>query len=420
MARRQLRLVLSAVLILLSLVTATVLVPILLFKTSSFLSFISLYILAFLVVAAFTILKYHLFDVKVIATSAAVLILVVFLFFEGLLSGSLIELAYKLVFSIIIALIGVVLVKSVHREIAQKKELARLAGSLEKANARLKELDQLKTEFMSIASHQLRTPLSIIKGYTSLLDEGAYGSVTSKAKEVLHNIDASNEHLIKLVDEFLNVSRIEQGRVQFSFAEINMEALVEDVIKELKEKAKPKGIELLLEVRKKLKFLVADEEKMRHCVYNFVDNAIKYSGERTKIHIYIERGLRGIFLRVVDRGVGLDKKDLKNLFQKFYRSPNVLRDFQGTGLGLFVVRQFVEAHKGKVWVKSKGIGKGSEFGFFVPYKPRGFKTPKKQIGTSASISSNVQRAEKVKETQNQSGGAGMSKAQALAKERAVE
>lgn len=384
LTRHQLRLILCAVFILLGLVTATVLVPIILFQTTSFLPFISVYILAFLVVTAFTILKYHLFDVKVIATSAAVIILVGFLFFEGLLSGSLVELTYKLIFSIIIAFIGVVLVKSVHREIAQRKELASLAASLEKANARLKELDQLKTEFMSIASHQLRTPLSIIKGYTSLLDEGAYGAVTLKAKEVLRNIDTSNEHLIKLVDEFLNVSRIEQGRVQFSFAEMSMEDLVRNVIQELKEKARPKDMGLVLEVPKKLRLLIADQEKIRHCVYNFVDNAIKYSREKTKVHIYLEGNKKGLICRVLDKGVGLDRKDLKNLFQKFYRSPNVMRDFQGTGLGLFVVRQFVEAHKGKVWVKSKGLGKGSEFGFFVPYKPPGYKAEKRHDLPAAS------------------------------------
>ena len=194
--------------------------------------------------------------------------------------------------------------------------------------------------------------------------------MNQKEKKVLSNIDVSNERLIKLVDEFLNVSRIEQGRTNYRFADMDVVALVKDIMAELEEKAHPKGISLVYASKSK-KFglqIVGDEDKLRHAIYNFVDNAIKYSPEQTKVHIIVEPEAHGIAIRVRDSGVGMDQKDLANLFQKFYRSPHVMRDFQGTGLGLFVVRQFIEAHGGHVWADSKGVGKGSEFGFWIPLK----------------------------------------------------
>lgn len=244
---------------------------------------------------------------------------------------------------------------------------------LKKANDRLKELDKLKTEFLSIATHQLRTPLSIIKGYTSLLDEGAYGKVTKAQREILSNIDVSNERLIKLVDEFLNVSRLEQGRTQYQFEELNLREVVDSVVVELSKKAEPKQIVLATELLDSA-MMVGDASRIRHGVFNFVDNAIKYSPKESTVQVILEKKGNDFFVRVVDAGPGLDKNDLKNLFQKFYRSPNVSRDFEGNGLGLYVVKEFIEAHGGTVWATSDGIGKGSEFGFSIPKKPKRKRT----------------------------------------------
>ncbi|MBU1895521.1 HAMP domain-containing histidine kinase [Patescibacteria group bacterium] len=340
------------------------------FNNVNFILYSSLFILPFVVLTGYAILKHGLLDGKAIATELLVMILVIVLFIEGILSGSVSSIVYKVIFAAFVGFLGVLLVRSVYREVHQRQELARLTQSLKKANTRLKELDQLKTEFLSIATHQLRTPLSIIKGYTSLLDEGAYGVVNKQQKEIFNNIDISNERLIKLVDEFLNVSRIEQGRTQYSFKEMILPEMVMGVISELKEKANLKNIELDLKIEKGINKIVADEDRLRHSLYNFVDNAIKYSPAKSTIKIFIEKKKFGIQARIVDSGVGLDGKDLKNLFQKFYRSLHVSNEVQGTGLGLFVVKQFIEAHKGKVWAKSNGIGKGSEFGFWIPAKAK--------------------------------------------------
>jgi signal transduction histidine kinase len=243
-------------------------------------------------------------------------------------------------------------------------------SDLQAANDKLLELDELKTEFISIASHQLRTPLSIIKGYVSLMQEGAYGKMPKKSEQILQNIDESNERLVKLVDDFLDVSRLEQGRTQYSFAPVDMVALVDSIVTELRNKAEKKHMEIELHVGTKMpKSIIADEERLRHSIFNYVDNAVKYSPEKTTIMIELSVTDERMHCAVKDQGVGMDEDDIRNLFQKFYRSPKVLREFQGTGLGLYVVKEFIEAHGGQVYAKSDGIGAGSTFGFWIPFEP---------------------------------------------------
>ena len=337
------------------------------------------WILPFIFFSAYAIIKHGLLNTKVIGTEILTFALLAVSFIEVVITRDIIGLVFRITVFILIFFFSILLIRSVRREVAQREQLQKLTGELQAANTKLKELDELKTEFMSIASHQLRTPLSVIKGYTSLMEEGAYGDVSKEEKKILHNIDISNERLIKLVDEFLNISRIEQGRIKYSFAEMDAVPMAEGVIAELKEKAAPQHVKLSLRAEEKFFKVAADEEKLRHCLYNFVDNAIKYSPDNEEVIIYLEKKNSGIAARVCDKGVGLDKDDIKNLFQKFYRSPHVLRDYQGTGLGLFVVKQFIEAHGGRVWAKSKGIGKGSEFGFWIPLRGKSERVTSERV-----------------------------------------
>ncbi|MSU74894.1 MAG: hypothetical protein EXS55_00030 [Candidatus Magasanikbacteria bacterium] len=317
---------------------------------------------------AYAIFRYHLFDIKIVATEVLVAILTILLLSEGVLSGSLPIILFKIVLACLVAGLGVFLVKSVTKEIAQREELSKLAKSLELANARLQELDRQKTDFLSIAAHQLRTPLSIINGYIELLGDGAYGKVTKATKDIFHNIDESNGRLIKLVDEFLDITRIEQGRTKFDFAEHDMAVLIDGVVKELEERAKQRGPRLVWR-HIKLPVIIMDEEKVRHVVFNFIDNAIKYS-EHGDITVTVAPEKDGLAVRVNDKGFGFGVVDQPNFFQKFYRGENVKnKNVNGTGLGLYVCRKFIETHGGRVWAKSAGLKKGSEFGFWIPLKP---------------------------------------------------
>lgn len=322
-------------------------------------------------VAVFTtyaILRYKLLNIKIIAAEGFLLLLNLFLFVRFITSDSTKDFSINIFIFIVVFGVSYLLIRSIKKEVEQREEVVQLAKSLEKANLRLQELDRQKTEFLSIASHQLRTPLSIIKGYAELMKDGAYGKPTKKMVAVLSDMDESNERLVRLVDEFLNITRLEQGRTQYTFEPHDMNLMVTSVVDELRNRAEEKGLTLVWDTPKKETPVVMDEEKVRHVVFNYIDNAIKYSPEGT-ITVTVDNKDGSTMVRVKDHGFGFDKEDEANFFQKFYRGRNVERtDVSGTGLGIYVCKKFIEMHEGRVWAKSPGLGKGSEFGFSIPTK----------------------------------------------------
>lgn len=261
------------------------------------------------------------------------------------------------------AVIGVARV--VHTEMNLHEGTTRLAVSLKHEKESLEELNRQKTEFLSLASHQLRTPLSIIKGYVELLTDGTYGQVTPKMKRVLKNMDITNERLIHLVDEFLSSTRMEQGDPQYTLVRGSVSDIVAGVVAELKERAAEKKIKLVWK-KNTVPTTRFDGEKIRHIIYNLVDNAIKYSDRGTVIvSNKITQGQ--ILVTVKDQGLGFSKGDSEHFFEKFYRSENARQSrAQGTGLGLYVCRKFAEGHNGTVGAESPGRGKGSTFWLSLP------------------------------------------------------
>lgn len=324
--------------------------------------------LIFPVMLFYAVSRHHLLGKKAVLTEVMVGLAEFFVVMEIFFSQSLRDVLVRVVFAVILAILGVVLIKSVRTEINRREEVTKMANSLGKANLRLQELDKQKTEFLSIASHQLRTPLSILKGYIELIKDGGYGKITKQTREILNNMDESNEHLIKLVDEFLNISRIEQGRTKFTFASFDISHMIDGVVEELKMKAQDKDINVQWKNSSPIN-LVGDEEKIRHVVYNFIDNALKYS-DGGNVKVVVDKEIDGWAIMVNDKGLGFNKTDEVNFFQKFYRGENVKgTNVNGTGLGLYVCRKFIEAHGGKVWAHSPGLGKGGQFGFWLPFNP---------------------------------------------------
>lgn len=327
----------------------------------------------FPVMLFYSVTKHHLLGAKMIGAEVLVGITNFIIVTEIFLSRSIQELLLKVFFAFVIVLMSVLLIKSIRKEMMRKEELAKLAASLEKANLRLQELDKQKTEFLSIASHQLRTPMSIIKGYIELIQDGAYGKITKETFKILADMDETNERLVKLIDEFLDVSRIEQGRTKFTFEKKNMNELINSVVKELNQRALDKGLKIEWKPGKGKEEIVLDKEKVRHVIFNFIDNAIKYSMEGT-IRVLLEREKNGMIVRVKDNGIGFNKMDEANFFQKFYRGRNVkMTKVGGIGLGIYVTKQFIEKHGGEVWAKSEGLGKGGEFGFWIPMNKQKLK-----------------------------------------------
>ena len=321
----------------------------------------------FIGLLAYLIIEYKIFNIKLFAAQALLVGMVVLVGSQFFFIKTVANQILTAITLVLVTVFGWRLARSVKKEIASKERFERLTVELKTANLQLKEVDQQKTEFLSIASHQLRTPLSILKGYIELIQDGAYGKTTKAMYETLGQMDESNERLIKLVDEFLDITRIEQGRTKFVFASHNLNDLLTSVVKELTDRAGDKSISISLKILEgKNSELIMDDEKIRHVVFNFIDNAIKYS-ETGVIKVAARLDGNGVEVTVKDSGLGFDKEDEANFFQKFYRGKNVKgTNVTGTGLGLYVCRKFIETHGGKVWAHSFGLGKGSESGFWIP------------------------------------------------------
>lgn len=314
----------------------------------------------------YAIINYQVLDVKTITAEVVLTTLNVIVIAQVFFAETTNDTIMRALIAIFIFIFSIILIRSVRQEVQRREETSRLADSLEQANFRLQELDRQKTDFLSIAAHQLRTPLSIINGYIELIRDGGYGKVGKKVVEILNNMDESNTRLVKLVDDFLNITRIEQGRTKFDFTRISIRPTIESVVKELKDRAEQHGLKLSIVLPKQLPLVKMDEEKIRHVVFNFVDNAIKYSTKGMITVMAHEENGRFV-VKVKDHGFGFDKVDEANFFQKFYRGNNVKgTNVNGTGLGLYVCRKFIEAHNGRIEAHSPGLGKGSEFSFALP------------------------------------------------------
>ncbi|MBI4117919.1 MAG: GAF domain-containing sensor histidine kinase [Parcubacteria group bacterium] len=250
-------------------------------------------------------------------------------------------------------------------------ELAEKSAELEAANNQLRQFDEAKSEFISIASHQLRTPLTVIKGYLSMVNENFFGVVPQKLREVLQKVVESTDRLIALVNDLLDISRIESGRMKYSFAPLSFEILVRSVAEGLDRMAQNKGLGFEIHIpKKKLPKIHADEQKLRQVILNVIDNAVKYT-DKGKIDIFMNRLGSEIEFVCQDTGRGIEPQDIGRLFQKFARGSGIhVVHTEGTGLGLFVGKKIVEAHGGSIWAESEGIGKGSKFVFRIPLKPK--------------------------------------------------
>lgn len=242
-----------------------------------------------------------------------------------------------------------------------KMHLEETNDKLETANEKLKGLDKLKTEFVSLASHQLRSPLTAIKGYTSMLLEGDYGDIDPKAKETIERVMESSNNLTMVVEDLLNVSKIESGGMKYEMAPFNLTEMASDEAKDLSMTAEKKGLKLEFKSDKDLVCMVnGDKEKIRQVMINFIDNSIKYTKEGN-IDVSVFNVGDKVRFEVKDTGMGMTPEIKKTLFHRFARGDGQRMNTTGTGLGLYLAKQIVEAHKGIVGVDSDGIGKGSTF-----------------------------------------------------------
>ncbi|MBI1971574.1 MAG: hypothetical protein HYS52_01890 [Candidatus Wildermuthbacteria bacterium] len=319
---------------------------------------------------ALAILKTRLFDIRVFLTQLLVVTISVLLFINLVLSQTMFEYFWKGSILLAFTAAGYLLIKSVLNEIKIREELQ---GAYEQ----LARLDRAKSEFLSIASHQLRAPLTAVKGYLSLLLEGTYGSVSDKQKKPLASMYESNERLIRLVNDLLNLSRIESGRIEMNWQQSNIEKVTRNVLEELKIKAEEKGLALNFEKQEaQIPPIRMDADKIRNAILNLVDNAIKYTQTgnitvKLKIVSLGEIPQKGknskLKIEITDTGEGMTKEEMQKLFESFSRGVAGSKLWtEGAGLGLYIAKRFVQLHGGKIWAESEGKGRGSTFFIELP------------------------------------------------------
>ncbi len=237
---------------------------------------------------------------------------------------------------------------------------------LESANENLKQLDQAKSEFLSIASHQLRTPLTGIKGYLSMLVEGDYGKIPKKIEDIIKQVFEASNRMARLVDVFLNVSRIEAGKLKLELNGFDLGELVLRSVKDLEITANERGLKLSFEKMDNVYIVKADSDKIKDVLLNLIDNAIKYT-KKGSINVKLSKKDSQALVEVSDTGVGLAEEDIDKLFNKFSRGEDSSKiNTGGSGLGLYVAKKVIDAHGGKIWVESLGKEKGSKFSFTLP------------------------------------------------------
>ncbi len=232
---------------------------------------------------------------------------------------------------------------------------------------REKMVERMKTEFVSISAHQLRTPLSAIKWSLKMLLDGDLGEITEEQKSFIQKTYEANEKMIELINDLLDVTRIEEGRYLYKTEPAEIEEIIKKVLSSLKQIAINKKIELIFKKSKeKLPKIILDKEKIGLAIQNIVENAINYTLAGGKVTVSLKCVKKEVEVSVSDTGVGIPKDQQKRVFSKFFRGSNAIRmETRGTGLGLYITKNIIEAHGGKIWFESEE-GKGTTFYFTLP------------------------------------------------------
>lgn len=245
---------------------------------------------------------------------------------------------------------------------------------------REKNIDRMKTEFISLASHQLRTPLSAVNWITEMLLENDSGKLNKKQREQIEDIEKANQRMIDLVNSLLNISRIESGRIIVDPIETDLSELIKGVLTELKPALESKGHKCVTSISQHIKSVKLDQQLIHEVYKNFISNAIKYTPDGGEITIMVSVKNNEIISQITDNGLGIPEKEQHRIFGKFFRADNIQSiATEGSGLGLYLVKAIVESSHGKVWFRSEE-NKGTSFFFSLPKS--GMKKKKGEVKLS--------------------------------------
>lgn len=262
--------------------------------------------------------------------------------------------------------IAIYAVKDINSTLEQR--ISNATQDLRRANQHLQSIDTSKDDFLSMASHQLRTPLTSIKGYISMVIDGDAGEINEQQQKFLTEAFLSSDRMVRVVNDFLNVSRLQTGKFVLDKTKENLAEMVCHEADILRQTAKTRDLKLKLSIDKNTPSIEADHGKLRQVVMNMIDNAIYYSPANTTIEVSLKNKKDRVEFTVKDQGIGVPKEEQAELFTKFYRAANARKQRpDGTGVGLYLAKKIINTHNGGIIFSSKEK-QGSTFGFWLPKK----------------------------------------------------
>jgi len=259
------------------------------------------------------------------------------------------------------------------RDITDRKKaeesLKKYQMKIQQQNIKLKKLDKIKSDFLNVTSHELRTPMSAIKGYVQMILKETLGEITEEQKKALHVVLRNINRLDNLIQDILDISRLESGTMKFIPEETDVKKMVEEVVETMKTHAKEKNITINVEIHGDLPHLVIDRQRIKQVIINIINNAIKFSPYNSVVNVRVKRQQNNVLFEIQDFGKGIPKDKQKKVFDTFYQVDSGLdRKHGGAGLGLAICRGIVLSHGGEIWVESKPL-QGSTFKFTLPLQP---------------------------------------------------
>ncbi|MGH7204162.1 MAG: GAF domain-containing sensor histidine kinase, partial [Candidatus Levyibacteriota bacterium] len=276
--------------------------------------------------------------------------------------------------------------------ITLKKEIEKETKDVVAANEKLKQLDKLKNEFVSVASHELRTPMTAIRSYLWMALEGKGGALNDKQKYYLERGYNSVDRLIRLVNDMLNISRIESGRINVEMKSVDVISLTQEIVDEVSPRSQELGVTVTIQKPDSLPLVLADPDKIKEVLFNLIGNSLKFTPKGGKVTVSYSHAHGFVETKVVDNGSGIEAEDIGKLFQKFgliAGSYTTNQPVSGTGLGLYICRTIIELHQGKIKAASEGRGKGATFTFTL----KELTKADEQALTSASMDEKREKVE---------------------------